>query len=159
MWNFSFFITVRLFLPPLIHTRCSSRQSVQRPSSQVLESEPWGKPVMPGMSAHLNESQIHTREYTHLKGHAYTAMHCCTTRLLHSLSIVCVCVCSRIALHMRHSCTVVLFSWGSNRISSPSVLSCLLDTHSHTFLNANAHTVHKQWVQRTKTDTLVCLIK
>ena len=161
MWNFSFFINMRLFLPPLLHTRCSSRQSVQRPSSQALESQSLEDSQL-CLECQLTSMRV---RYTHVNTHTWKdtlTLPCTAAQLVSytlSLLCVCVCVCSRIALHMRHSCTVVLFSWGSNRISSPSVLSCLLDTHSHTFLNTNAHTVRKQWVQRTKTDTLVCLIK
>ena len=74
----------------------------------------------------------HTYTTAQLKSHTHT----------HTLLNVC----RRIVLHMKHSCTSVLFSWGSNRISSPSVLSTghgLLHKHSHThtqtFLHVHTH--------------------
>lgn len=89
--------------------------------------------AMLGMSAHLagvKHTWTHTSNTnTHtLEDHSHTSMHCCTAKVACTLPLLC--VCGRITLHMRHSCTVVLFSSGGNRISSPFVLSCPVAGHT-----------------------------
>jgi len=109
------------------------------------------------------ESQTHTWIHT-----SDTKTHTWKTTLTHALlqphthSFSCVLVCNRISLHMRHSCAIVLFPWGTKGISSPSVLSGLLDTHSdpqtHTHTHIPAYvcacTCSIQWV---KCDRRPCL--
>lgn len=91
------------------------------------------------VSSPLSESETRMHVYTHL---IYTLerTHLCMHASLHSynhIHTLFVCVCSRIALHMKHSCTVVLFSWGSNRISSPL---CTVLPAGHTLLHTHSCT-------------------